>query len=107
SVFNNTKAGADFTNSTSIRVASMLEARYIAAEAGGAGGTNIDGTSNIAFVESRRLAFPSTTATTPTTAANFMDNLIDQRRRDFFLDGHRIGDLRRYRNKYSLDLWEK
>jgi len=107
SVFNNTKTGADFTNSTSIRIASMLEARYIIAEAGGAGGTNLGGQSNIAFVESRRTAFPSTTAATATTAANYMDNLIDQRRRDFFLDGHRMGDLRRYKNKLGIDLWEK
>ena len=107
STFNNTKTGADFTTNTSIRIASMLEARYIIAEATGATGTNLGGQSNIAFIESRRAAFPSTTATTVTTAANFMDALIEQRRRDFFLDGHRIGDLRRYRNKYSLDLWEK
>jgi hypothetical protein len=107
STFNNTKTGADFTNSTSIRIASMLEARYIIAEAGGAAGTNLGGQSNIAFIESRRTAFPSTTAATPTTAANFMDNLIDQRRRDFFLDGHRMGDLRRYKNKLGIDLWEK
>ena len=107
STFNNTKTGADFTNSTSIRIASMLEARYIIAEAGGPNGTNLGGQSNIAFIESRRTAFPSTTAATPTTAANFMDNLIDQRRRDFFLDGHRMGDLRRYKNKLGIDLWEK
>ena len=107
STFNNTKTGADFTVNTSIRIASMLEARYIIAEAGGAGGTNLEGQSNVAFIESRRTAFPSATATTATTAANFMDNLIDQRRRDFFLDGHRMGDLRRYRNKYNIDLWEK
>ena len=107
STFNNTKTGADFTNSTSIRIASMLEARYIIAEAGGPNGTNLGGQSNVAFIESRRTAFPSTTATTPTTAANFMDNLIDQRRRDFFLDGHRMGDLRRYKNKLGIDLWEK
>jgi hypothetical protein len=107
STFNNTKTGADFTNSTSIRIASMLEARYIIAEAGGAGGTNLEGQSNVTFVESRRNAFPSSTAAAATTAANFMDNLMDQRRRDFFLDGHRMGDLRRYRNKNGTDLWEK
>lgn len=107
SVFNNTKTGADFTYSASIRIASRLEAQYILAEAGGAGGTNLDGVSNIAFVESRRAAFPSATAATPTTAANFMDNLMDQRRRDFFLDGHRMGDLRRYRDKNATDVWEK
>ena len=99
SVFNNTKTGADFTYGTSIRLASLLEAKYILAEAGGATAANI------AFVESRRTSFPSSTAATPTTAANFMDNLIDQRRRDFFLDGHRMGDLRRYLKVNKIDLW--
>lgn len=106
STFNNTKSGADFTAGTSIRIASMLEARYIIAEAGGAGGTNLGGVSNIAFVESRRTAFPSSTATATVTAANYTTSLQDQRARDFFLDGHRMGDLRRYL-KGGVDLWEK
>jgi hypothetical protein len=29
--------------------------------------------------------------------------LRDQRRRDFFLDGHRLGDLRRYKKHYGID----
>jgi hypothetical protein len=99
SSFDGTKAGADFTYAASIRLASLLEARYIIAEAEGPTATNI------AFVESRRTAFPSTTAATPTTAANFLDNLIEQRRRDFFLDGHRMGDLRRYKKLYSKDFY--
>jgi len=106
SAFNNTKAGADFAASTSIRIASMLEARYIIAEAGGAGGTNLGGVSNVAFVESRRAAFPSATTPTAVTAANYSTSLMDQRERDFFLDGHRMGDLRRYL-KNGVDLWEK
>ena len=98
STFNNTKVGADFTYGTAIRLASLLEARYILAEAE-------PGTAeSIAFVESRRTGFPSTTATTATTAANFLTNLIQQRGRDFYLDGHRIGDLRRYKRFYDIDL---
>ena len=84
----------------------MLEARYIIAEAGGAGGTNLGGVSNVAFVESRRTAFASSTATAPVTAANYSTSLMDQRSRDFFLDGHRMGYLRRYL-KGGTDLWEK
>jgi hypothetical protein len=83
-------ATGGFTLATSIRVASGLEAQYIKAEAEG------PTVANIAFVEGRRTAFPSTTAATPTTAANYTANLRDQKRRDFFLDGHRLGDLRRY-----------
>ena len=90
-----------FALGTAIRISSGLEAQYIRAEAEG------PTAANIAFVEGRRLAFPSATAATPTTAANFMDNLRDQRRRDFFLDGHRLGDLRRYIKLYNLDLFPK
>jgi hypothetical protein len=106
STFNNTKTGADFAINTSIRIASMLEARYIIAEAGGANGTNLGGVSNIAFVESRRTAFPSTTTPNAVTAAYYTQSLMEQRSRDFFLDGHRMGDLRRYL-KGGTDLWEK
>ena len=101
STFDGTKTGADFTYGTSIRLASLLEARYILAEAE-------PGTAeNIAFVESRRTAFPSSTAATVTTATNFLNNLIQQRSRDFYLDGHRMGDLRRYVKRYGIDLWPK
>jgi hypothetical protein len=80
-------------------LASLLEAKYILAEAE-------EGTAeSIAFVESRRTAFPSSTAVTPTTAANFRANLIQQRSRDFYLDGHRMGDLRRYKKYYGIDLY--
>lgn len=99
STFTGTPVGGDFTYGTSMRLASLLEARYIMAEAEGATAEHI------AFVESRRLAYPSTTAADPTTAANFLANLMDQRRRDFYLDGHRLGDLRRYEKLYGLDLW--
>jgi len=101
STFDGTKAGQDFDYGGWMRLASLLEAQYIIAEASG------PTAQSIAFVESRRLAFPSTTAATPTDATNFMTNLIDQRRRDFYLDGHRIGDLRRYKKLYSLDLWQR
>ena len=99
STFSGTKTGADFTYGASIRLASLLEAKYIIAEA--EGGT----AEGIAFVESRRTAFPSTTAATATTAANFRANLIQQRSRDFYLDGHRMGDLRRYKRFYGIDLY--
>ena len=104
STFDGTRPGADFSLGGSMRLASILEARYIIAEAEG------PTTENIAFIESRRTAFPSTTATAVTTAANFVDNLRDQRRRDFYLDMHRMGDLRRYREQYNvttgLHSWE-
>jgi hypothetical protein len=101
STFDGTPGGQDFDYGGWMRLASLLEAQYIIAEATG------PTAQSIAFVESRRLAYPSTTATQPTNATNFMTNLIDQRRRDFYLDGHRIGDLRRYKRFYGLDLWQR
>lgn len=101
STFNNTAAGADFTQAASIRLASGLEARYIVAEATGATAATI------AFVEGRRTGFGTAAeaGTTATTAANFLANLRDQRRRDFYLDGHRLGDLRRYKRFQGVDLF--
>ena len=99
STFNNTKTGADATYGTAFRIASMLEAQYIIAEAEG------PTAANIAFVESRRTAFPSTTAPNPVDAANYQQSLKTQRSRDFYLDGHRMGDLRRYEKQQGIDLW--
>jgi hypothetical protein len=98
--YTGTAAGADFDYGGTWRIASLIEAQYIQAEANGAT------PASIAFVESQRLAFPSTTAAAPTTAANFLDNLIDQRRRELYLDGHRMGDLRRYEKLYNRNLWQ-
>jgi hypothetical protein len=99
SSFNGTKTGADFTYSGWIRIASLLEARYILAEAEG------PTPEHIAFIEARRMAFPSSTTPTPVDAANFLASLREQRRRDFYLDGHRFGDLRRYERQQGVDLW--
>jgi hypothetical protein len=99
SSFNNTKAGADFVYGGWIRIASLLEAKYIIAEAEG------PTAANIAFLESRRTAFPSSTTPTPVDATNFFASLREQRRRDFYLDGHRMGDLRRYEKQQGVDLW--
>ena len=99
STFDGTKTGADPTYGTAIELASLLEARYIIAEAEG------PTAASIAFLESRRAAFPSSTATTPATAANFMTILIQQRSRDFYLSGHRMGDLRRWKKYYNIDLY--
>ena len=101
STFTGTLPGGDFSKASTIRVASGLEARYIRAEAEG------PTAENIAFIESRRVIAPGTTpasATEPTTAANFYRNLRDQRRRDFYLDAHRLGDLRRYQAQYGTGI---
>lgn len=100
--FSEWKATGDtvpFTKNTSIRFASGLEARYIVAEAGGMSDAQL-----LAFVNERRAVGgqPALTAATGLQA-----ELRDQRRRDFFLDGHRLGDLRRYKAQQGIDQFPK
>lgn len=87
---------AQFLDTTPIRFSSGLEARYIVAEAEGATQETVD------FInERRKVGDPA--ATDITLADDVMAELRDQRRRDFYLDGHRLGDLRRYIKLYSID----
>lgn len=74
---------------TGIRMASGLEARYIVAEAGGMSDGEL-----LNFVNERRAVGnqPSVNLSGEALRAE----LREQRRRDFFMDGHRLGDLRRY-----------
>jgi hypothetical protein len=88
-----------FTLGTSIRISSGLEAQYILAEAQGLNAANL------AFVNARRAVGGQAALGTTTTAAEFLAALQDQRRRDFFLDGHRLGDLRRYKRLYGQNLF--
>ena len=89
-----------FQKSTSIRFSSGLEARYIVAEAGGMADAAL-----LAFLNERRaVGGQEALAALP---ADAMAELRDQRRRDFFLDGHRLGDLRRYKKFYSVDQFPK
>lgn len=97
STYSGTLAGAAFAPIMSVRVASGLEAAYIRAEAEG------PTPATLAFVNSRRAAGGQ-----PATAAAgdaLMAELRDQRSRDFYLDGHRLGDLRRYKEFYNVDLF--
>lgn len=79
---------------TAIRLASGLEARYIRAEAGGMSDAELR-----AFINERR----AVGGQEPFTGTDLQAELRDQRRRDFFLDGHRLGDLRRYLERYGVD----
>lgn len=89
--------GAAFTPTQAMRVASGLEARYIVAEAQG------PTAATLAFVNERRAV-----GNQPAVALSgnqLMAELREQRARDFYLDGHRLGDLRRYKKYYSVDLF--
>ncbi len=97
--YDGTITGADFTRAAKMRVASGLEGRYIIAEAQGPTATTL------IFVNERR-AVGGQAATTLTGDA-LMAELRDQRRRDLYLDNHRLGDLRRYKKFYGVDLWQR
>ena len=95
-----TEAGGDmaFQHDTDIRMSSGLEARYILAEAGGMTGVQL-----LSFINERRAVGGQGSF----AGTDLMAELRDQRRRDFFLDGHRLGDLRRYKRFHNLDLFPK
>ena len=96
STYDGTTTGAVYTLGPNyIRIATYLEAQYIIAEADG------PVASTLTFVNSRR-AVGGQTAVTLAGAA-LMDELREQRRRDFFLDGHRLGDMRRYLKYDKID----
>lgn len=88
-------ANSVFTYTTPIRLASGLEARYIIAEAGGMSESELR-----AFIDERRAVGGQPV---PFTGTDLQAELRDQRRRDLFLDGHRLGDIRRYRTHYGVD----
>jgi hypothetical protein len=99
STFTNTVAGGPFASIMFVRVASGLEARYIVAEASG------PTAATLAFVNERRAA--GLQAPVNLSGAELMAELRDQRSRDFYLDNHRLGDLRRYQKYYNVDLFPK
>jgi hypothetical protein len=74
---------------TSIRLASKLEADYIAAEASG------DATQQLALIAARRAANGQTAYAGATDAASVMKELYFQRALDFYLEGKKLGDFRR------------
>jgi hypothetical protein len=99
STYNGTVAGAPFAAVMSFRIASGLEAQYIIAEADGpTPATNT-------FVNNRRAVGLQPPVTLSGDA--LMGELRDQRSRDFYLDNHRLGDLRRYKKYYNIDLFPK
>ena len=95
SAYDGTPTGALFTPEGWNRIASSLEAQYIIAEAEG------PTPATLVFVNDRRavgLQLPVALA-----GDALMAELRDQRRRDLYLDNHRLGDLRRYLEFYGVD----
>jgi hypothetical protein len=99
STYNGTLTGAQFTRDASMTFASGLEAQYILAEAQGAT------SANVTFLNSRRAIGGMAPLVAP-SEADFQAALREQRARDLYLAGYRVGDLRRYKKLYSVDLWQ-
>jgi hypothetical protein len=97
--FDGSAKGIPFQAATTIRMASALEARYIIAE--------LEGVTpeNIAFVNERRAVGGQLPILATATSEEYMAALREQRARDLYLDGHRMGDIRRYKALYGVDLW--
>lgn len=85
-----------FGEDTDVRFASGLEARYIVAEAGGLTAGELR-----AFINERRAV--GNQGLFLGLDSELQAELREQRRRDFFLDGHRLGDLRRYSAEDGVD----
>jgi hypothetical protein len=75
--------------SSPIRLASRLEADYIAAEASGSVAQQL------ALIAARRSANGQPVYTGGTDAASVLTELFDQRAREFWLEGKRLADYRR------------
>lgn len=91
--------GVAMTPGASIRVASGIEAQYIAAEASGGDAATL------AFVEAQRTANGDTRVYDAATPAGVLAELREQKRREFYLDGHRLGEIRRYKAQYGADFF--
>lgn len=95
STYDGTTVGRDAARETYLKIATGLEAQYIVAEADGPTAA----TNN--FVNARRAIGGQGPVTL--TGDALMAELREQRRRDFYLDGHRLGDMRRYKKYYNVD----
>ena len=74
---------------SALRVASKLEADYIAAEAGGTA-------TQTAMITARRGAAGQPVYAGPTDAASILTEFLRQKHLDFWLEGQRMGDFRRH-----------
>lgn len=97
--FANTATGAVWALNASMRLASGLEAAYVLAETDGPVATTLT------FVNQRRAAGLQPAVTLSGDA--LMAELREQRARDFFLDGRRLGDIRRYLEYNNIDFFPR
>jgi hypothetical protein len=103
-------APIQFDEVAGVRFASGLEAQYMIAEASLGGGTaGWTTTQIVTFIGQARTRGGQSPYAGATTTDALRQELIDQRKRDFYLAGYRVGDLRRYKKLYGsgYDFWPK
>ncbi|MFN8669812.1 MAG: RagB/SusD family nutrient uptake outer membrane protein [Gemmatimonadaceae bacterium] len=79
---------------TVMPITRWAEAQFIIAEARAATGDLTGAAAAINAVRATRTGLP-TYSTTGQTAAQVLDQIVEDRRRELFLEGHRLGDIRR------------
>ena len=88
--------GKAATNASPMRVASYAEAQLIVAENAAATGDLPGAVTAINNARARTTGVPAYALLPGATAADVKAQIIEERRRELFAEGHRLGDLRRY-----------
>ncbi len=83
------------TNATAMRIASYAEAQLIIAENAAATGDLAGATAAINNARARTAGVPAYVLPAGATSATVLAQVMEERRREFFVEGHRLGDLRR------------
>lgn len=84
------------TNATAMRIASYAEAQLIVAENAAATGDLPGAVTAINNARARTAGVPVYVLPAGATAGDVKTQIIEERRREFFVEGHRLGDIRRY-----------
>lgn len=84
------------TNATPMRIGSYAEAQLIIAETRVAAGDLQGAADAINRARARTAGLPPYVLPAGATAADVKAHLLEERRRELFLEGHRLGDLRRF-----------
>ena len=85
----------DGTNATPVRLGSYAEAQLIVAENAAATGDLPGAVTAINNARARTPGVPPYVLPAGATAADVQAQILEERRREFFVEGHRLGDLRR------------
>jgi hypothetical protein len=86
----------DATVSSPVRLASYAEAQLIVAEAAARNNDLVGAAAGINNARSRTAGLPTYVVPAGATSADVLAQIIEERRREFFVEGHRLGDIRRY-----------